>query len=241
MKAFVQAKTFRLFCGAFVIAAILSGCASGKVTGGQSNADSIILVKPGRIIVYDIAATAADVPPSSTMAGHYEQHSEPQSAEDIRKGRLLGAQVAGMLVEELLKVGIYAERASQGLPPRLGDVLVTGQFFAIDTGSQRRRLVIGFGRGANSLQTHIEAFLLTSQGHLLFVDQSIGSGGSKAPGLVVAGTMAVVTGNPVGLIVGSALAIRREMGSEKMSGAARRTAEVIADQVEALYKSRNWL
>lgn len=222
-------------------ATMLGACASSEVTNVQSNAAQMVLEKPGRIIVYDIAATAADVPASSNMTGHYEQHSEPQTAEEIQMGRQLGAQLAGMLVEELKKQGIYAERAGQGLPARQGDVLIAGQFFAVDEGSRRRRVVIGFGKGASNLQTHIEAYLLTPQGHQLIATQSVDSGGGKMPGLAVPGAMAVVTGSPIGLAVGGALAIKRELGSEKMTGAASRTASTVADQIKAFYQARGWI
>lgn len=223
------------------IAMFLAACASGEVTNKQSVAEQIVLEKPGRIIVYDIAATASDVPPSSTMTGHYQQHSEAQTAKEIQEGRQLGAQVASLLVQELKKNGIYAERAGQGLPARQGDVLVSGQFFAIDEGSRTRRVVIGFGKGASELQTHVEAYLLTPQGHRLIATQSIDAGGGKMPGLALPGAMAVVTGSPVGLVVGGVMTIKRERGSETMSGGASRTAAAVADQIKSFYQSHGWL
>ena len=58
------------------------------------------------VILYDFAASPADVRAGSAIAGQYDQHSTPQTEEEIEVGRQLGAQVAQQLVAEIRNMGV---------------------------------------------------------------------------------------------------------------------------------------
>ena len=90
---------------------------------------------------------------------HSHSHT-PQTADEIKVGRQLGAQVAANLVRKFLDMGMPAQRAGQGPPPQLGDVLITGQFISIEEGDRAKRIFIGFGKGSSELQTHVEGYLV---------------------------------------------------------------------------------
>ncbi len=53
--------------------AVLVGCASSEITQRQSYAAQERMPRPGRIIVYDISATASDVPATAAITGSYGQ------------------------------------------------------------------------------------------------------------------------------------------------------------------------
>src|SRR5690242_15096743 len=75
---------------------LMSGCAKTTVTDRQSY-EGPRLAKPARILVYDFAASQADLPP-----GYGTAVSAPpvdQTADDLSLGRELGAEVAKDLVE----------------------------------------------------------------------------------------------------------------------------------------------
>jgi len=127
--------------------AVLVGCASSETTQRQSYAAQERISRPGRIIVYDIRATPSDVPATAAITGSYSQRQSPQTAEEIQRGRQLGARVAANLVRKILDMGMPAERAGHGPPPQLGDALITGQFISIDEGDRAKRVFIGFGKG----------------------------------------------------------------------------------------------
>src|SRR5215475_1286287 len=77
---------------------LMSGCAKTTVTDEQYY-QGPRLAKPARILVYDFAASQADLP-----AGYGTAVSAPptdQTADDLSLGRKLGAEVAKDLVEEL--------------------------------------------------------------------------------------------------------------------------------------------
>ncbi|WP_434130565.1 patatin-like phospholipase family protein [Methylocaldum sp. GT1BB] len=99
--------------------AILSGCASSDVTTRQPYTGERV-ARPDRIIVHDFAATSADVPAGSALAGRSAEHPTPQTAEQIETGRQLGAHVAKELVAEIRDMGLPAVRAAGRRPGNQG-------------------------------------------------------------------------------------------------------------------------
>ena len=221
-------------------AALLVSCASTEVTGQQKYAGQSI-ARPNRIIVYNFRATPTDISPASAVTGYYHKRETPQSADEISLGRQLGAHTADELVGRLLKAGIEAQRAGNGPPPTVGDVLITGQFISIDKGSRGKRIVIGFGKGGAELHTHVEGYLVTETGHRLLGTRKIGTAGGKSAGLGVSGIMAVATASPVGLIANGAMKLRSETGSESLRGAAERTGKRVAEEIQRIYRERGWI
>ncbi len=223
--------------------AVLAGCASSEIKQRQSYAAQERLPRPGRVIVYDIAATAADISPTAAITGYYSRRQSPQTPAEIRVGRKLGAQVAATLVREILNMGMPAQRAGHGPLPQLGDVVITGQFISIDEGDRTKRMIIGFGKGSAELKTHIEGYLVTERGHRLLGTRQVGAKGGKKPGLLVPVIVAAATGNPVGLIVSSAMTFKGEKkkGAETLKGAAKRTAKEIAKELKKIFRSQGWI
>ncbi len=120
--------------------AVLVGCASSEITQRQSYAAQERIARPGRIIVYDIRATSSDVPATAAITGSYTRRQSPQTAEEIQLGRRLGDRVAANLVGKIRAMGMSAQRAGQGPPPQMGDVLITGQFISIEEGDRAKRV-----------------------------------------------------------------------------------------------------
>jgi len=237
MKAFGLAATWLLLVG------VLAGCASSEITQRQNYAAQDRLPRPGRIIVYDIAATPEDIAASAAITGHYSVPKSPQTAQEIAVGRQLGAQVAQGLVRKILDMGMPAQRAGSGPPAQLGDVLITGQFITIKKGDRGKRVIIGFGAGSAKLQTHIEGYLVTERGHRLLGTRQVGTAGKKTPGLLVPGIVTAATGSPIGLIAVGVMSVRGEKkkGSETLEGAAKRTSDEIAKELKKIFQRQGWI
>src|SRR5271166_4871378 len=75
---------------------ILAGCASTQDTNRQELVSGNI-PRPAQIWVYDFAATPADVPPESALAGQASGGAAPQTAQQIAEGRKLGSEIAAQL------------------------------------------------------------------------------------------------------------------------------------------------
>lgn len=224
-----------------VICALLGGCASSEIQQRESYAAEARLPRPGRVIVYDIKATEADVPATSALTGYYGRTTMALTPEELALGRQLGQQVSNRLVRNILDMGMAAQHAGNGPPPQIGDVVLTGQFITIDEGDRTKRVTIGFGKGSAELKTHIEGYLVTSEGLRLLGRRQVGAEGGKKPGMLAPTAGSILTRSPVGFVVGSAVNIRKESGSETIEGAAKRTADEIAKELEMVFRKQGWI
>ncbi len=218
------------------------GCASTKVTERESKIGTEKIVRPDHIYVYPFAATPADIPPWSVAAERYAQPSEPSTPEELEVGRKLGALVAKELVSEIQGMGLLALEGSRQSLPRPNDVLLMGYFEAVEEGSTVKRLALGFGSGATELTTTVEGYQMTPEGVRLLGSAKLQSGGSKMPGLFVPLAVLAATANPIGLVVMGSVKVAGEVkGGSKLEGAAKRTAEAIADQLRVRFKELGWI
>jgi hypothetical protein len=220
---------------------VIAGCASTSVTSRQPYEGGRI-ARPDRIIVHDFAATAADIPAGSAVGGQYAQPSAPPTAGEIEVGRQLGAQVAKELVADIGAMGLPAVQAAGQPAPRVGDIVIMGYFESVDPGSAAKRMALGFGSGAANLQTAVEGYLMTDRGLRRLGSGVVDSGGGKGPGVAVPLVVAAATGNPIGLIVSSAVKAEGELsGRSTIEGAAKRTADEIAAQLRVAFQKQGWI
>ena len=224
----------------FVIAAII-GCASSTITSRQEYQGGKI-ARPDHIIVYDFAATPADVPAESAIAGQYSEHSTPQTAEQIATGRQVGAEIAKVLVEDIRGMGLPAERASSQTVPQIGDLVIKGSLLSINEGSAAERVAIGFGSGASQLKVAVEGFLMTDRGLRKLGSGTADTSGSKSPGAALGVVGAVATANPAGLIISTGMKVYgEESGSSTIEGRAKDMAKEIAGVLQVKFKEQGWI
>ncbi len=222
---------------------LMAGCASSEVTERRSYAGGEQIPRPGRIIVYDLAATPQGVAPSSAISGRYELVKRPQSPQEIRLGQELGRRVAAALVKDLLAMGLPAERAHTGQPPNIGNLVITGEFVTIDEGNRGKRMIIGFGAGAGKLRTVVEKYQITADGPRLLKSLGVKAAGGKGPGmavpLIIVGG---IFGRPVtAAAISGGINLLQELGPEKMQGAADRTAKTVSKELRAAFRRRGWI
>jgi Domain of unknown function (DUF4410) len=221
--------------------AALTGCASTKVTSRQVLVTGQ-LPRPNDILVYDFAATPADVPSSSDYANPNYRPPLPQTSEEIAAGRQAGAQVAAALVEQIRKMGLPAMQASPGVQPHLNDLVIRGYFISVEEGSTAKRMAIGFGSGSSKLITAVEGYQMTAQGLRKLGSGTVDAAGGKGPGAGLGVVGWVVTGSPVGLVVGTGVkAYGEASGSSKVEGRAKATAKEIAKQLKTRFQEQGWI
>ena len=224
----------------FVIAAII-GCASSTITSRQEYQGGKI-ARPDHIIVYDFAATPADVSAESAIAGQYSEHATPQTAEQIATGRKVGAEIAKVLVEDIRGMGLPAERASSQTTPQIGDLVIKGSLLSINEGSAAKRVAIGFGSGASQLKVAVEGYLMTDRGLRKLGSGTADTSGSKSPGAALGVVGAIATANPAGLIISSGMKVYGEAsGSSTIEGRAKDMAKEIADKLQVKFKEQGWI
>jgi uncharacterized protein DUF4410 len=230
----------RIVLGLFALV-VVAGCATTKVTNQQPPATGEI-PRPAHILVYDFAATPADLPPDSPVASQFATPSTPPTAEQIATGRQLGAEIAAELVEEIRDMGLPAERAARQTPLQLNDIMLRGYLLSIDEGSEVKRLAIGFGAGASELRTLVEGYQLTEQGLRKLGSGTMDAGGSKGPGAALGVAGLIATGNPAGLIISSGIKVYGEAsGRSTVEGRAEQTAKEIAARLKTRFQEQGWV
>ena len=233
---------FHKFAAFIIVLLVIAGCASSDVTERQSYVGDEEIARPGRIIVYNIAATPDEVPANSAIAGYYDRRATPQTAQEIETGHRLGDLIARELVKDILKMGLPAERAGSGPGPQLGDVVITGEFVSIDEGDRLARMLVGFGAGAAKLKTFVEKYQVTASGFRPLGSAMVEAGGGKLPGMIVPIGVGAATGNVVaGAAVSGAGNIAQELGPESIAGAAKRTADSIAELLREEFVRYGWI
>ena len=219
---------------------VLAGCASTDVISRQEYTGERI-ARPDRIIVHNFAASYADMPAWAATAQYTVSSTNP-TAEEIDVGRKLGAEVARQLTAEIQNMGLPAEQAKDRMSPQIGDIVIMGYFESVDSGSAVERMAIGFGTGAANLRTVVQGYLMTQQGLRRLGSGEVDAEGSKSPGGAVPLAVAVATGNPIGLIVSTAVKAKGEASGEStIEGSAKRTAELIAEKLQAKFKEQGWI
>jgi len=216
-----------------------AGCASTKVSNRQELVTGQ-LPRPNMIWVYDFAASAADVPPGSGIAGQVTDAS--QTPEELATGRQLGAEIASQLVKEIQGMGMPAARAGAGTMPQINDIVIRGYLVSVHEGSAAERVAIGFGAGASELKTAVEGFQMTPRGLRKLGSGTLDSGGSKTPGMALGVATFAATANPAGLIISSGMKVYGEAsGSSKVEGRAKATAKEIADVLKQRFQEQGWI
>jgi hypothetical protein len=228
-------------CIALFVIFVIAGCASTKVT----NRDQFVtgkLPRPANIWVHDFAATPTDVPKDATIAGVHSEHQEPQTAEQIKSGRKLGAEIASELIAHINKMGMSAKKAQKGATPQVNDIVIQGYLVSFAEGSKDKRLLIGFGSGASHLQAAAEGFQVTPEGLRKLGSGTTDSGGSKTPGAGLGIVALAATHNPAGLIISSGVKIYDEKsGKSTVEARAKQTAEEIADVLKNRFQEQGWI
>ena len=235
----LASRVIRASC--LMAALFLTGCASTEVTN-QQNYVTGSLPRPGNILVYDFVATPADLPADSILAGHPDLDTTPQSPAQIAAGRQVGTELAVQLVADIHEMGMPAERPLPGTRPRLNDMVIRGCLLSVDEGSTVKRVAIGFGSGASELRVAVETYQMTSQGLRKLDSSTVQGNGAKAPGASVGLAALLVTGNPVGFIVGGGVkAYNEASGNNKVEGRARQIAKEIAAQLKSRFQEQCWI
>jgi hypothetical protein len=222
---------------------VVAGCASTKVTS-EETCFTGQLPWPGNILVYDFAATPAEVPADSTLARQYSVDVTPQTAGQIAAGRLLGAEIGAELVGQIHCMGMPAQRAPAGTKPQINDLVIRGCLLSINEGSTTKRVTIGFGYGASELRTATEVYQMTVQGLRKLESSAMDSSSSKAPGaaLGVGAATFIATANPAGLIISGGMKVYGEAsGRNKIEGRAEATAREIAKVLKQRFQEQGWI
>ena len=220
---------------------VLTGCASTTVTQQTPTTDSE-LARPKQIWVYDFIADPARIPADSSIGADLSAPSTPPTAEELETGRQLGALIAKELVTNIQGMGFSVVQAGPSSAPQVGDGVIRGYLVSVQGGSGDKRFVIGLGAGSSELDTVVEAYVMTTEGLRRVGSGTLTSSASKTPGIIAPSAAAIMTRNPLGLIIVGASKITGEAsGRNALPGRAKATADAIAEQLKIRFRNRGWI
>lgn len=158
------------------------------------------LPKPSRILVYDFAVSEREV---FEYQGIMRQ--QPSIKNPAERERLIAQEVKDALAEEvtdgLRKLGFTVDRVSRGTAATETELLIDGQFLTVDEGNPLRRLVIGFGTGASTVESRAQVYQGRSPRRLLEFTTHSGSGSLPGAAPMLGAGAAVQGGVTAGMVV----------------------------------------
>lgn len=216
---------------------MLAGCATTPTPRFEQADATQEVARPERLLVYDFVGARDALPPDTEITAYLDANAPAQTTQDVALGQQLGQQVAQRLVERLRAAGIDAYPVGTGPVPKVGDVVVRGEFVSVDTGSRSMRMLVGFGAGRAQMSTLVETYQITSTGRRALASAQADTQGGRLPGVLL----------PLGLgglgasaAVSGASNVMQERGPESIRAAAQRTADGIADSIIDIYRQRGW-
>jgi hypothetical protein len=220
---------------------IVAGCASTKVADRENLVKDEKLPRPDQILVYDFAATPADVPADSSLA-EVAMNRPAQTPEEIALGRRVGADLATRLVEEIGRLGLPAKRASTAATPQINDIVIRGYLLSASEGSTAKRVAIGFGAGASEMGVAVEFYQMTQQGLRRLGSGTGVFGASKTPGGAVPVGVAIATANPVGVLVVGGIKTHGELsGRSRIEGRVEQATTEIMKHLKPRFREQGWI
>ena len=196
------------------------------------------LAKPDKILVANFVVPSDVISMDESMGARlHRRHlllrgSDPESTPES-VAQQVQATFARTLVSELQKTPLPTEAASNSYPPRVDDLVIQGEFTAINEGNRGKRIMIGFGRGASDVQAHVTVSLATARQPIVLSEFNLNSESGKKPG--AAATMGVGSG------AASAATGSHGDTRETVEADASRMAKAVAKQVEKVMASQKWI
>jgi len=144
---------------AVLLALLAAGCAQTAVVEQQQTMRTG-LPAPGRVLVYNFAVNVDEVTANQSIVARTMAAESSQSAtqQDLEIGRQAADALATELVAQLVKAGLNAQRATRDSAVYQNDLFVMGHFIDVNEGNRLRRLVIGFGAGASTLDAQVQVY-----------------------------------------------------------------------------------
>ena len=218
---------------------------TGNIVTGEAKVEIIstydgseALAKPEKVMIQDFTPIGDIIMDKSAAARLHRRLSLKHGSDEDSTPEVLIQQVQAAfsktLVEEFTKVNVQSERSLDGGgAPAVPVLMVEGEFIAIDEGNKSKRIMIGFGRGASDIKTHVVVSSFVKGTRTVVLEFNLNSASGKKPG-------AVATMGAGSLAVGAALG---DAGDKKgtVQADASRMAKAVAKQIESFMITQKWI
>jgi hypothetical protein len=227
-----------------MLLAMAAGCAGATATT-QNQSTPFVRMRPSSIVVYPFAADPSDITLNQSIIqrAYRDMSSENTNAQQTKLARDTAENVCLEIVSTLQKEGWSATCLERGTPP-VGDnlLVVDGEFKDINEGNRLRRLVIGFGAGASSIDTNVSMYQKSSGGYQKLLDFTTHAESGKMPGAAVTGGAGAAAGAGAAVIVGANAGLGAIKTYKSSTGElSDKTAKEVVDQLNGYFSQQGWM
>ena len=235
-------NTFRVLCLWLTIA--VSACAGAKIADQTQTAPATTSSRPNQIVVYPLASNPAEVTLNQSIVqrAYRNVSGEDQNEAQQKIATDTASNLCVKVASNLTAKGLRAVCLKRGEPITDNNVLIVdGEFTDISEGNRLRRLVVGFGAGASTLDSSVHVYQHTESGSQQLIDFKTHADSGKMPGAAVMGPAGAAAGGSAAVIVGTNAA----MGGAKSYTSATaylvdKTATQITDVIAQYYAQHGW-
>jgi len=216
-----------------------------KVVVVDRYAGSAALAKPGEVRVDDFKVLPGAISIDDSLAARLHRHHQLRKGQDVDStpdilAQHVQAAFSEALVAELDKANIpVAKRAGAGVGVGVGDggdatapdLIVAGEFVAMDEGSETQRVMVGFGLGASDVKAHVTVSTMSQEGSVVLLAFDMTAESNKKPGAAITSSTSLATG-----------AAKKAFGDRKskVENDAARMGTLAARQIEGVISDRKW-
>lgn len=238
----MKTAALRQILGLLALAA--AGCAGAQVTQ-QSQAVPVTTSRPAQIVVYPFAVSVDDVTLNQgIIASTYRNISgEDQTAQQLQVAKDTAHNVCVTVAATLSQKGYSAVCQDRGIPAAGANALIVdGEFTDISEGNKLRRMVIGLGVGASTLDADVIVQQHSEQGSRQLMEFSTHADSGKMPGAGITGPAGAAAG---GATAAASMGVNLAMGGVKNYTSATgfladKTSDEIVDQITEYYAQQGW-
>ena len=222
---------------------VLAGCASAAVTQQAQRAPADY-DRPSQIVIYPFAASPAEVTLNQSIIqkAYRGATGDNQNADQLQIARDTAQAICQQVVSDLTSQGYNAICAQRGTFVAGGNILIVdGALTNISEGNRLRRLVIGFGTGASTLDSNVSMYQRIGGNLNQVLAFSTHADSGKMPGAAVMAPVGVAAGGGAAAVVGMNAAVGgAKTYSSSTSSLAKKTSDQIVKTVTDYAARAGW-
>jgi hypothetical protein len=163
--------------------------------------------------------------------------------EAIEMARAANIVLYNTLAQEMIKLGLPAQRAANPLPEARNILSIEGEFLCLDEGSRLKRLLIGFGAGAAQVNAIVRIYLQSGdQKELLQEFMATAETSDKAGiGPAVLGFDPMAGGGMISTAVSCGMSAASETWASDIEALSHTLAKIIVNRLMPLSIEHGWL
>jgi Domain of unknown function (DUF4410) len=222
---------------------VLAGCASAAVTQQAQRAPADY-DRPSQIVIYPFAANPAEVTLNQSIIqkAYRGATGNNQNVDQLQIAHDTAQAICQQVVSDLTSQGYNAICAQRGTFVAGGNILIVdGALTNISEGNRLRRLVIGFGTGASTLDSNVSMYQRIGGNLNQVLAFSTHADSGKMPGAAVMAPVGVAAGGGAAAVVGMNAAVGgAKTYSSSTSSLAKKTSDQIVKTVTDYTARAGW-